>query len=621
VGAEPKSPPPSSSGEGEGSGANCSLATSPHVPQLPDDEASPDQQRSPPPHSPARGAAVQGVVTAAAAAAAVSKPSSSRVDVQQPGQEHQMQRQRQQLARKHHCQHSPPLPAQPVAKSHKPVQPMPQPSPAAHKAPPRPMAPAQQNATASAVQGAVVRGPDGQVQQQQQQQEVVAVQPSVSAAGPATSILESAGSSPPPLAVADPQPAAAAPAHAAGVGEAAFSPASAPRGDHHHHLYGNPYQQFSPVGVGGFGAPPHPQQQHYQPLGLSPPLASLPGYLPHPHPGTSPGGGYGVPAGPGYDALQQWHEMGAMQPPPPPPPPQAEHHSWSSHYPLAAAAAAAAAAAYHHHQQQHPYHHVPSHLGPHGAVRNGGGGGGGGGGAAAAPPLSAAPLAVRPRQVPLGQQLLQHHGWRAAASNTSSGASSPLHPARLLDGVEGGVTATSEALDDAAAADTALSAAAGSLDDGWRPDARALFRSGSVGTLGGGVEGECGGECHGAGTKAALHCAGSLSAPGSAPDPTTAARMIPGSSNIWAYSQQSDGSLVGLGTSPVARVLFPRGRAAGAGFSALSSDGGGTSGASAAMHYHHNHSNSRPAATAQLLPSEGELLMAMAAPEGHDEGC
>ncbi len=385
----------------------------------------------------------------------------------------------------------------------------------------------------------------------------------------------------------------------------AFSPASLPG-----EIYGPP-GYFSPGG-GGFAA----QQQgvgHYPPAGLSPPLASMPGYMPH-HPLTS---SYGAPPGSGLEALQRWQDAGvssAQQQ-------QPADGGWG--YPSGPMP-----------------HHAPSHLGPHAAMRHNAAG------AAASMGMPPPPVAAaRPRQMSLGQQLLQQQGWRAAvsgaASLASSGTSSPLHPGGSFDAF-GAAVAASEALDDAAAADTAL-AAAGSLDDGWRADPGALFRSGSVGTLGSsmGAGGASGGG--GGGSRLSSGAAGSMSAPGTAPA-GSAARLIPGGGgNIWSY-QQSDvsttGSL-GLGTSPVARVLFPHqqaragdnhhqamgvgvaqllvghpggGAAGGGGGYGLSDGGFSDSAAGGSMVWR---DAGRPAA--QLLPTEGELLMAMAAPEGQDE--
>lgn len=315
------------------------------------------------------------------------------------------------------------------------------------------------------------------------------------------------------------------------------------------------------------------------PAGLSPPLSGV-SALPL-HPSSSPAAyGSDMPAA-SYDAPHKWQEVGGMQPP-----------TWGYGSSLP--------------------QHLPSNLGPH-AVR---------------PQPTAMPQiapSLRARQLTLSQQVLQNQGWRAAASGRSSGSSessSPMHAVGSLELGEGATTAAAvfavaanaeanEALDDAAAAGTAL-AAAGSLDDNWRVDPGALFRSGSAGALGAGGCGSSG-------------LAGSISAPGSARCASgNVARMIPGSSSsIWSFQPTDGGGVkpvgLGLGTSPVARVLFPQGMGPQAGDveagSSMAFVGGCPPDLAGSMP-----ASSLPRhsgfATAQLLPTEGELLMAMATAEG-----
>jgi hypothetical protein len=239
--------------------------------------------------------------------------------------------------------------------------------------------------------------------------------------------------------------------------------------------------------------------------------------------------------------------------------------------------------------------------------------------------------------MPLGQQLVHlQHGWRGGAGAHSTGSSGPSSPLHLVGSLDGGSGSGGdggpfrqgslcegedrEALDDAAAAGTAL-AAAGSLDDGWRADPGALFRSGSAGTLIIGGGGNVGGS-GGAGIPGG---AGSISAPGSATAaPGNAARLIPGGVSIWSYQPADAGKPggLGLGTSPVARVLFPQGGAASvdsqppcAGF------GGGKGAPQTALPdgLEDPAVQRRSGCTAaQLLPTEGELLMAMAAAEAQE---
>ena len=159
--------------------------------------------------------------------------------------------------------------------------------------------------------------------------------------------------------------------------------------------------------------------------------------------------------------------------------------------------------------------------------------------------------------------------------------------------------AASEALDDAAAAGTAL-AAAGSLNAHWRGDAGALFRCSSGGVLGPAIGGlACG------------RPAGSMSAPTGVAPGTGVGNSV---SSIWALQpsdfSSSRGGGLGLGTSPVARVLFPQALAMG-----HRPVGAGT------VHGHVPVAQPqwRLGRAAVHLPTEGELLLAMAAPEGQDE--